>query len=349
MKTLPWTEPGELLVLYDTFLNNERRFSNIYTREVIMPGPLKGRDLLSIRDLSREELELVLDTARIMKTRFYSGERVIPVLKGKSVALIFEKPSTRTRVSMELAVVQLGGYPLYLRRDELQLARGEPIKDTARVLSRYVDAIAARVYKHESLEELAAYASVPVINMLSDLEHPLQAIADVLTIREKKGGIKGVKVVYVGDARNNVAHSLMLAVAKLGGHMVLASPRQLRPREDLLQAALEATKESGGTVEVTEDPREAVKGADVVYTDVWVSMGEEAQAEEKRRLLQGYQVNAELMSLAANNAIFMHCLPAHRGEEVTEDVIEGPWSVVWDQAENRLHAQKAVLALILSD
>ncbi len=349
MKTLPWTEPGELLVLYDIFLNNERRFSNIYAREVIMPGPLKGRDLLSIRDLSREELELVLDTARIMKTRFYSGERIIPVLKGKSVALIFEKPSTRTRVSMELAVAQLGGYPLYLRRDELQLARGEPIKDTARVLSRYVDAIAARVYKHESLEELAAYASVPVINMLSDLEHPLQAIADVLTIREKKGDIKAVKVVYVGDARNNVAHSLMLAVAKLGGHMVLASPRQLRPREDLLQAALEAAKESGGTVEVIEDPREAVKGADVVYTDVWVSMGEEAQAEEKRKLLQGYQVNAELMSLAANNAIFMHCLPAHRGEEVTEDVIEGPWSVVWDQAENRLHAQKAVLALILSD
>ncbi len=314
-----------------------------------MPSPLKGRDLLSIRDLSREEMELVLDTARVMKTRFYSGERILPVLRGKSVALIFEKPSTRTRVSMEIAVQQLGGYPLYLRRDELQLARGEPIKDTARVLSRYVDAIAARVYSHQSLEELAAYASVPVINMLSDLEHPLQALADVLTIREKKSSIKGVKVVYVGDARNNVAHSLMLAVAKLGGHMVLASPRQLRPREDVLQAALEAAKESGATVELVEDPREAVKGADVVYTDVWVSMGEESQAEEKRKLLQGYQVNTDLMSLAANNAIFMHCLPAHRGEEVTEEVIEGPWSVVWDQAENRLHAQKAVLALILSD
>ena len=314
-----------------------------------MPGPLKGRDLLSIRDLSREELELVLETAKIMKSRFYSGERIIPVLRGKTVALIFEKPSTRTRVSMEVAVEQLGGYPLYLRRDELQLARGEPIKDTARVLSRYVDAIAARVYSHKSLEELAAYASVPVINMLSDLEHPLQAIADVLTIIEKKGGVKGTKVVYVGDARNNVAHSLMLAVAKLGGHMVLAAPRQLKPREDLLQAAIEAARESGGLVEVVEDPREAVKGADVVYTDVWVSMGEEKQAEEKRRLLQGYQVNTELMSLASNNAIFMHCLPAHRGEEVTDDVIEGPWSVVWDQAENRLHAQKAVLALILSD
>ncbi|BEP17584.1 ornithine carbamoyltransferase [Pyrofollis japonicus] len=314
-----------------------------------MPGPLRGRDLLSIKDLSREEIELVLDTARIMKTRYYSGERIIPVLKGKTVALIFEKPSTRTRVSMEVAVAQLGGYPLYLRRDELQLARGEPIKDTARVLSRYVDAIAARVYSHKSLEELAAYSSVPVINMLSDLEHPLQALADVLTIKEKKGSVKGVKIVYVGDARNNVAHSLMLAVAKLGGHIVLASPKELRPREDILQAAIQAANESGGLVELIEDPFEAVKGADVVYTDVWVSMGEEAQAEEKRRLLKNYQVNEKLMSLANNNAIFMHCLPAHRGEEVTEEVIEGPWSVVWDQAENRLHAQKAVLALILSD
>jgi ornithine carbamoyltransferase len=314
-----------------------------------VPGPLRGRDLLSIKDLSREEIELVLDTARIMKTRYYSGERIIPVLKGKTVALIFEKPSTRTRVSMEAAVAQLGGYPLYLRRDELQLARGEPVKDTARVLSRYVDAIAARVYSHKSLEELAAYSSVPVINMLSDLEHPLQALADVLTIKEKKGSVKGVKVVYVGDARNNVAHSLMLAVAKLGGHIVLTSPKELRPREDILQAAIQAANESGGLVELIEDPFEAVKGADVVYTDVWVSMGEEAQAEEKRRLLKNYQVNEKLMSLANNNAIFMHCLPAHRGEEVTEEVIEGPWSVVWDQAENRLHAQKAVLALILSD
>lgn len=313
-----------------------------------MPGPLSGRDLLSINDLSPEELRLILDTALMLKRRFYSGERLIPLLQGKTIALIFEKPSTRTRVSMEVAALQLGAHPLPLRRDELQLSRGEPVKDTARVLSRYVDAIAARVYRHESLLELAAYSRVPVINMLSDLEHPLQALADVMTITEKKGDIRKVKVVYVGDARNNVAHSLMLAVAKLGGHITLAAPKQLWPREDLLAAARAAASETGATVEVVEDPQEAVRGADVVYTDVWVSMGEEAEAEERRRLLRPYQVNARLMSLAAGNAIFMHCLPAHRGEEVTEDVIEGEWSVVWDQAENRLHAQKAVLALLLS-
>ncbi|ABM81037.1 ornithine carbamoyltransferase [Hyperthermus butylicus] len=313
-----------------------------------MPGPLYGRDLLSIRDLSSEEVWLVIETARQMKLRYYAGERIIPMLKGKTIALIFEKPSTRTRVSMEVAALQLGATPLTFRRDELQLARGEPIKDTARVLSRYVDAIAARVFKHESLEEMAAYASVPVINMLSDLEHPLQALADALTIYEKKGHIKGIKVVYVGDGRNNVAHSLLLVIAKLGGHIVISSPKELTPRKDILEAAQLAAKETGATIELIEDPAEAVRGADVVYTDVWVSMGEESLAEERRRLLQRYQVNEKLMSLASNNAIFMHCLPAHRGEEVTEEVIEGPWSVVWDQAENRLHAQKAVLALILA-
>ena len=313
-----------------------------------MPSPLYGRDLLSIRDLSSEEVKLVIETARQMKLRYYSGERVIPLLAGRTIALIFEKPSTRTRVSMEVAAIQLGATPLTFNRNELQLARGEPIKDTARVFSRYVDAIAARVYKHESLEELAAYASVPVINMLSDLEHPLQALADALTIYEKKGGFKNVKVVYVGDGRNNVAHSLLLVIAKLGGHIVISSPKELQPRGDILEAAKQAASETGATIELVEDPREAVKGADVVYTDVWVSMGEEEIAEQKRRMLKDYQVNEKLMSLAANNAIFMHCLPAHRGEEVTEEVIEGPWSVVWDQAENRLHAQKAVLALILA-
>ncbi|WP_338252482.1 ornithine carbamoyltransferase [Pyrodictium abyssi] len=313
-----------------------------------MPGPLSGRDLLSIRDLSPEEIRLILDTAQQLKQRYYAGERVIPLLSGRTIALIFEKPSTRTRVSMEVAAVQLGAYPLALRREELQLGRGEPIKDTARVLSRYVDAIAARVYSHESLEEMAAYATVPVINMLSDVEHPLQALADAFTIKEKFGAIDRVKVVYVGDGRNNVAHSLLLVIAKLGGHIAVASPPALQPRRDVLEAARAAASETGATIELLEDPKEAVRGADVVYTDVWVSMGEEAEAEERRKLLQDYQVNAELMSLASNRAVFMHCLPAHRGEEVTDDVIEGPWSVVWDQAENRLHVQKAVLALILS-
>ena len=308
---------------------------------------LKGRDLLSVSDLSPEELRQVLALAQEYKRRRYAGERVIPVLKGKHVALIFQKPSTRTRVSMEVAVLELGGNPLTFNWNELQLGRGEPIKDTARVLSRYVDAIAARVYKHGDLEELAKYADVPVINLLSDREHPLQAIADVMTIIEKKGDVKGVKVVFVGDGRDNVAHSLILAVTMLGGNMVVAAPRDLRPDPSILRLAEEYASMSGGSIEVTEDPREAVKGADVVYTDVWVSMGEEEIAEKKKALLRDYQVNVELMKLAKRDAIFMHCLPAKRGEEVTEEVIEGPWSVVWDQAENRLHAQKAVLALLL--
>jgi len=313
-----------------------------------VPSPLHGRDLLSINDLSSEELWLVVETARSFKLRYYSGERVLPVLRGYTIALIFEKPSTRTRVSMEVAALQLGATPLVFNRNELQLGRGEPVKDTARVLSRYVDAIAARVYSHRTLEEMAAYSDKPVINMLSDYEHPLQAIADMLTIYEKKGRIQGVKIVYVGDARNNVAHSLILAASKLGAHIAVAAPKSLWPRREVLEAAEEAAEESGGTVELYEDPREAVRGADVVYTDVWVSMGEEELAEERRRLLQPYQVNRELMSLAKRDALFMHCLPAHRGEEVTEEVLEGPWSVVWDQAENRLHAQKAVLALLLA-
>ncbi|MET1128917.1 MAG: ornithine carbamoyltransferase [Thermoproteota archaeon] len=310
-------------------------------------SPLRGRDLLSIDDLSTEELRLVLDTAASLKRRFYAGERNLNVLSGKVVALIFEKPSTRTRVSMEVAALQLGAIPLTFNRSELQLGRGEPIKDTARVLSRYVDAIAARVYSHKSLEEMAAYADVPVINMLSDLEHPLQALADALTIVEKKGRVKDVKVVYLGDGRNNVAHSLLLVIAKLGGHIVVSSPSELKPKPEIWKLAERAAAETGAVIEHVEDPREAVKGAEVVYTDVWVSMGEEAEAERRKELLRPYQVNAELMKLASPRAIFMHCLPAHRGEEVTEEVIEGHWSVVWDQAENRLHVQKAVLALLL--
>ncbi len=308
---------------------------------------LRGRDLLSVADLSPEELRQVVALAQEMKRRRYAGERVIPLLRGKTVALIFQKPSTRTRVSMEVAVLELGGFPLTFNWSELQLGRGEPIKDTARVLSRYVDAIAARVYRHGDLEEMAKYADVPVINLLSDREHPLQAIADVMTIVEKKGRVEGLKVVFVGDGRDNVAHSLILAVTMLGGNMVVASPRELRPDPAIMKLAEEYAAASGGSIEVVEDPREAVRGADVVYTDVWVSMGEEEVAERKRSLLRGYQVNAELMRLAKRDAIFMHCLPARRGEEVTEDVLEGPWSVVWDQAENRLHAQKAVLAFML--
>ncbi len=308
---------------------------------------LKGRDLLCLTDYAPWEIEAIIDTAKSMKERFYSGERVIPVLRGRTIALVFEKHSTRTRVSFEVAAYQLGAQSLYLGWEQLQLARGEPIKDTARVLSRYVDAIVARVKEHWKLEELARYADIPVINGLSDLSHPVQALSDMLTILERKGRLKGVKLVFVGDGSDNVLHSLLVAGAKLGMHVVVATPRQLRPREDILRHAIEWARETGGSVEIVEDPFEAVRDADVVYTDVWVSMGQEAVAEEKRRILRPYQVNEKLMDAAGDKAIFMHCLPAVRGEEVTEEVIEGSRSVVWDQAENRLHTQKAILALLV--
>lgn len=303
--------------------------------------------MITLIDYSPEDIRVILETASYMKSRFYSGERVIPVLSGRSIAMIFEKPSTRTRVSFEVAAYQLGAQSLYLGWDQLQLGRGETIADTARVLSRYVDAIVARVKEHGKLVELAKYADVPVINGLSDLAHPVQALSDLFTIKEKKGRLEGVKLVFVGDGSDNVLHSLLLAGAKTGMHVVVASPKELRPNEEILKAAMEAARETGATIEFMEDPREAVRGADVVYTDVWVSMGQESIREQKVRLLRPYQVNSELMALAGSKAIFMHCLPAMRGEEVTDDVIDGPQSVVWDQAENRLHTQKALLTLLV--
>ena len=308
---------------------------------------LKGRDLLCLTDYEPWEIEAVIEAALDMKRRFYGGERLIPVLKGRSIALIFEKPSTRTRVSFEVAAVQLGAYPLYLGWDQLQLARGEPIRDTARVLSRYVDAIVARVKEHWKLEDLARYSDVPVINGLSDFSHPVQALSDMVTLRERFGRLRGLKLAFVGDGSDNVLHSLLVAGAKLGLHVVVASPRQLRPDERILRHAMEAAEATGATVELLEDPYEAVRGADAVYTDVWVSMGQEAMAEEKRRLLSRYRVDEKLMDAAGGKAVFMHCLPAVRGEEVTDEVIEGPRSIVWDQAENRLHTQKALLALLV--
>ncbi|NPA04785.1 MAG: ornithine carbamoyltransferase [Crenarchaeota archaeon] len=305
------------------------------------------RHLVSVSDLEPFELRQVLRIARMLKARYMAGERIIPVLRGRSVALIFEKPSTRTRVSMELAVVQLGGHPIVLTKKAMQLSRGEPLKDTARVLSRYVDAIAARVYRHEDLVELARYSSVPVINMLSDYEHPLQAISDMFTIWEILGRLRGVNLVFIGDGRDNVAHSLILAASMLGVNMTVACPPELKPDERILEVAERYAADTGSRITVLHDPVEAVKGADIVYTDVWVSMGEEALAEEKKRILRPYQVNGKLMK-EAGKAYFMHCLPAHRGEEVTDDVIESERSIVWLQAENRLHVQKAVLAYLLN-
>jgi ornithine carbamoyltransferase len=304
---------------------------------------LRGRDLLSIGDLSADEVLAVMD----MAARLKNGEPA-SVLAGKTLALVFEKPSLRTRVSFEVAMRQLGGQCLYLSPPEVGLGEREPAADVARVLSRYVDAIAARTFEHDTVAELARYAHVPVINALSDGEHPCQALADLLTVREKKGRWRGVSLAFVGDG-NNVARSLMLGAAMLGMDFRIASPRDYGVDPDMVAKAGALAAAFGGSVASLESPREAVRGADVVYTDVWASMGQEHEATQRLEAFAGYQVDGELMAEAAPDAIFMHDLPAHRGEEVAEEVIDGPQSVVFDQAENRLHAQKAVLALILAE
>jgi len=308
---------------------------------------LKGRDLLSIADLSRDELRALIELSKHLKSLRRAGIKRLELLSGKVLGLIFEKHSTRTRVSLEVAMRELGGESLYMSSSELQLARGEPIKDTARVLERYLDAIAARVYRHSTLVELAKYANIPVINALSDVEHPLQALADVMTIEEFKGDLRKVKVAFVGDGSDNVLHSLMLAIAKLGGKIYVATAKGYEPRQDVLKLAQEEANVTGAEIVVTYDPIEAVSNADVVYTDVWVSMGQESEREKRIRDLRHLQVNPELVKHAKKDYIFMHCLPAHRGEEVVEEVIESEHSVVWDQAENRLHTAKAVLIALL--
>ena len=270
----------------------------------------------------------------------------VSILGGKTLALLFEKPSLRTRVSFDVAMQQLGGHTLYLSPAEVGLGEREPVADVARVLSRYVDAIAARTFKHETVEELARWADVPVINALSDGEHPCQALADLLTIYEKKDRWRGLVLAFVGDG-NNVARSLMLGSAMVGMEFRIASPQGYCVSRALVDKAESLAAASGAAVVCVESPQEAVRGADVVYTDVWASMGQEKEQVERRRAFSGYQVNAELLALASPDAIVMHDLPAHRGEEIADEVIEGPQSVVFDQAENRLHAQKAVLALIL--
>lgn len=313
-----------------------------------MVTSLKGRHVLTLTEFSKEELLFIIETAFNFKSRYLAGERVIPVLVGRHLAMIFEKPSTRTRVSFETAMRELGGDAIYLSASELQLARGETIEDTARVLSRYVDGIMARVYEHWKLEKLAQYSRVPVINGLSDLHHPCQALSDVFTIMEKKGrDITKLKIVFVGDGGDNVLHSLMLAAGILGGKITIASPRGYEPHPSVVKLFNEYAAPNGGVFEIERDPYKAVEGADVIYTDVWVSMGQEKEREKRVRDLEPYRVTVDLMRRAKPDAIFMHCLPAKRGEEVVDEVIDGKWSVVWDQAENRKHAQKALLALII--
>ena len=308
---------------------------------------LKHKDLLSIHDLEIGEVALILDVAAKLKRKQKKGEPH-QYLKGKSLAMLFSKASTRTRTSFEVGFYQLGGHPIYLSDDASQIGRGEPVKDTARVLSRFVDGIMIRTFSHESVIELAKYASIPVINGLTDLLHPCQALTDMFTIQEKMKVLKGRKMVYVGDG-NNMAHSLMYACAKVGMNMVCACPKGYQPDPHVLAEAQEDAAHAGCTITVEEDVMKAVKGADVLYTDTWASMGQEEEHDARKKIFAPYQINAELLAAARPEAIVMHCLPAYRGEEITDDVIEGPQSVVFDQAENRLHVQKAIMALLMSD
>jgi ornithine carbamoyltransferase len=306
---------------------------------------MKGKSLASLYDLKKEEIEQVLKTSKLLKFRLLRGEKH-PLLKGKTLVMIFEKPSTRTRVSFEVGIWQLGGYALYLSAGDLQLGRRETIADTARVLSRYVDGIIARVFAHQTILDLVKYSRVPVLNGLSDFTHPCQGLADLLTIYEKKGRLAGLKLAYLGDG-NNVAHSLLFGCSKIGMDITLGCPKRYEPNPEVVSKAKEEGKRNGSRVEVTNDPKKAVREADIIYTDVWASMGKEKEYEKRRKIFRPYQVNGKLIKEAKKDFIFMHCLPAHRGEEVTDEVIDSKNSVIFDQAENKLHTQKALMALII--
>jgi ornithine carbamoyltransferase len=302
-----------------------------------------GRDFLAMSDITPAELAYLLELSAKVKA---SPGDYASRLAGKSCAMIFEKPSTRTRVSFEVALSEAGGHGVVLSGGELQLGRGETIEDTGRVLSRYVDAIVLRTFGQERLEFLAAAASVPVVNALSDFEHPCQCLADLLTIREHRGELAGLTLAYLGDG-NNVAHSLLIGGAQAGMRVRVATPAGFEPIPQVVGRAGEIARETGGVVEVLRDPALAATGADVLYTDVWASMGQEAEADERTLVFRPYQLNQGLVGRAADDVIVLHCLPAHRGDEITDEVIDGPHSVVWDQAENRLHTQKALLLWLL--
>lgn len=309
---------------------------------------LKGRDLLSIHELTVGEVEEILALAAELKAKQKAGIEH-KLLSGKTLGMIFEKSSTRTRVSFETGMYQLGGQALFLSNRDLQLGRGEPIKDTARVLSRYLDGIMIRTYGHERVVELAEYADIPVINALTDLLHPCQVLTDLLTIREHKGkNLKGLKMAYVGDG-NNMTNSYMYGCAKAGMEFVAATPENYRPDETVTKQAMEDAKATGASISLVTDPVEAVKGADIVVTDTWASMGQEEEHDERKKIFAPYQVNKELMAHADKRAIVMHCLPAYRGEEITEEVLEANAEVIFDEAENRLHTQKAIMALLMGN
>jgi ornithine carbamoyltransferase len=299
------------------------------------------KDLLSILDLDRQELLGLLDEAgRLKKHRGVGGPD--DRLKGRCLAMIFEKPSTRTRISFEVGMYELGGHALFLNAQDLQIGRGEEIRDTARVLSRYVSAVMIRAYRHENVEEVARNATIPVINGLSDREHPCQILADIMTIQERFGWTEGLRVAWIGDG-NNVCNSLVLSSALTGMEVTVASPPGYHPKPEIVERA----RAAGGTVTLVTNPMDAIRDADVVETDAWVSMGDEAQREVRNRAFQAYTLTPDLMKAASPEAMVMHCLPAHRGQEISDEVIEGPWSRVWDEAENRLHTEKAVLLRLL--
>ncbi len=307
---------------------------------------MKGKHFINISDFDTQELENILDYARDLKQKQYDS---IPhrLLIGKTLAMLFEKTSTRTRVSFEVGMHQLGGHALFLEHRVMQVGgTGETTGDTAKVLSRYVDGIMARVYQHQSIEEMARHSTVPVINGLSDLGHPCQVMADLLTIKEEFNTLKGLQVAWVGDG-NNVCNSLLVGCAKLGLNIRVATPTGYEPHSQYVSIAKEVAKETGSRVEVMYNPEQAVWDSDVIYTDTWTSMGDETQHEERLRVFPPYQVNLSLLSKAKNTAIVLHCLPAHRGYEITNEVIDGPQSRVWDEAENRLHVQKAIMAITM--
>jgi ornithine carbamoyltransferase len=306
---------------------------------------LKGRDFLSINDVSLNEFNYLLDYAVKLKRQQKKGG-CEPVLQGKTLGMIFHKNSTRTRVSFEVGMVQLGGYPLFLSGNDLQLGRGETIEDTAKVLSRYLDGIMIRTFSHKQVEELAEYADIPVINGLTDLLHPCQILADLMTVKEIKGDLKGLKLAYIGDG-NNVANSLLNGCSKVGMDISVAAPTGYEPNAKVYETALKNAQESGSEILLTNSAAEGIEGADVVYTDVWASMGQEKEREERFKAFAGYQINEENLKLAKKDAVVMHCLPAHRGEEITAEVMDGEQSVVFDEAENRLHAQKALMAALM--
>jgi len=308
---------------------------------------LKGKDLLSIHDLSTDEVAEILDCAARLKTLQKAGIEH-KILAGKTLGMIFEKSSTRTRVSFEVGIFQLGGTGLFLSSKDLQLGRGEPIKDTARVLARYLDGIMIRTYKQEEVEELAKYADIPVINGLTDLLHPCQVLTDLLTIREHKGkNFRALKMAYVGDG-NNMTNSYLYGAAKVGMTLTVATPVNYKPNQKVFENALADAEETGAKLSWTRNPAEAVRDADIIATDTWASMGQEAEHDARKKIFAPYQVNKNLLRGASKNAIVLHCLPAYRGEEITDDVLEDNAHVIFDEAENRLHTQKAIMALIMA-